>query len=251
MTNKTYERNKLIWGEDAQNLLSQKHVAVLGLGGVGGYAAESVARAGVGKITVIDFDEVSQNNINRQLLALNSTKGRKKAFLMEERIKDINPDIQVNAVNDFFTINLAEKIFHEPVDYVIDAIDTLRSKIDLIEYCIKNEIPIISSMGAGNRLDPEQLYTADVSEIDTKKCVFARNVVNKLKKRGIIEGLTVVASNEKPVRIEKKLSRVELTTESGENIEFNKFTPGSSPFVPPVAGYIMAGYVVRSFIEKC
>jgi tRNA A37 threonylcarbamoyladenosine dehydratase len=247
-TNKIYERNTLIWGKENQNLLFTKHVVVFGLGGVGSYAAEALARAGIGQLTVIDFDDVSQSNINRQLLAIHSTIGKKKAFLMAERIKDINPEITVNIINDFSTKNLTEKILDTSVDYVVDAIDTLRSKIDLLETCVNRNIPVISSLGAGNRLDPEQLYTADISEINPRKCPFARNVVNKLKKREITKGITVVLSTEKPAVIEKQLSHVELTTESGENIEFKKFTPGSSPFVPPVAGYIMASYIVKSFI---
>lgn len=247
---KNYERNELLWGKEASKLLYQKHIAVFGLGGVGSYAAEALVRSGVGKITVIDFDEVSESNINRQLLALNSTIGKKKAFLMEERIKDINPDIKVVVINDFCRKDLTEKIFSEPVDYVVDAIDTMKAKIDLIESCVQKNIPVISSLGAGNRLNPEQLYTADISEINPKKCPFARNVVNNLKKRGITQGITVVLSAEKPAVIEKKLSHTQITTDSGENIEFKKFTPGSSPFVPPVAGYIMASYVVRSFIAK-
>ncbi len=250
MNSKIYQRNELIWKKEVQDLLFQKHVVVFGLGGVGSYAAEALARSGAGKITVVDFDEVSETNINRQLLALNSTIGKEKVFLMKERISDINPDINVNAINSFCTVNLMEKIFSEPVDYVIDAIDTLKSKINLIEACFIKKIPVISSLGTGNRLDPEQLYTVDISEIKPRKCVFSRSVFMLLKKRGITQGITVVSSKEQPVSAEKKISSVEITTETGENIEFKKFIPGSSPFVPPVAGYIMAGYVVRSFIEK-
>ena len=249
MNSKIYERNELIWKKEVQALLFKKHIAVFGLGGVGSYAAEALARAGIGKITVIDFDEVSETNINRQLLALNSTLGKEKTFLMKERIRDINSDITVNAINCFCTADLLEKIFCESVDYVIDAIDTLKSKTDLLESCFIKKIPVISSLGAGNRLDPEQLFTADISEINPKKCVFSKNVVNKLKKRGITYGITFVLSKEAPVSTGKQISRVAAQTEAGENIAFDKFTPGSSPFVPPVAGYIMAGYAVRSFIK--
>jgi len=246
---KIYDRNELIWGKEVQKLLFQKHVVVFGLGGVGGYAAEALARSGVGKITVIDFDEVSQTNINRQLLAFNSSIGKKKAFLMEERIKDINPDIQVNAINDFCTHALTEKIFLGQVDYVVDSIDTLKTKVDLLESCVKKNIPVISSLGAGNRLDPTQLYTADISEVNTRKCDFVRYVVKKLKARGVTHGLTVVLSTEKPVLVEKRFSSVEIKTKAGENIEIKKLIPGSLPFVPPVAGYIMAAYIVKSFIS--
>jgi len=250
MNNKIYSRNELLWKKEVQALLFSKHIAVFGLGGVGSYAAEALARSGIGKITIVDFDDISETNINRQLLALNSTVGKAKTILMQERIKDINPDIAVNAINSFCTAQLLEKIFDEPVDYVIDAIDTIKSKIELIETCHKRGIPVICSLGAGNRLDPEQLYTADISEIKPKKCVFAKNVLYRLRKAGITEGIAVVISKEPPIPIEKNLSRVEVQTESGENIEFNKFSLGSSPFVPPVAGYIMAGYAVRSFIKN-
>lgn len=248
MKNNFYERNELIWGKEAQKILFKKHIAVFGLGGVGSYAAEAVARAGIGNITVIDFDQISESNVNRQLLALNSSVGKEKAALMQERIKDINPNINVTALNCFCTRELAEEILLNPVDYVIDAIDTVKAKIDLIEICTKKNIPVITSLGAGNRLDPEQLYTADISEINPRKCPFARNVVNKLKKLGINKGITVVVSKEKPVSLEKKINRISIKTETGDKIEFKKITPGSSPFVPPVAGYIMAGCVVRNLI---
>jgi len=245
-----YDRNELIWGKEVQKLLFQKHVVVFGLGGVGGYCAEALARAGIGKITVVDFDEVSETNINRQILAFHSNIGEKKAFLMKERIKNINPEIRVNAVNDFCTPNLVKTIISEQIDFAIDAIDTLKSKISLLESCFQKNIPVISSLGAGNRLDPTKLYTADISEVNPKDCNFAKNIVYQLKKLGITKGLTVVLSTEKPVLIEKKLSRFEIKTETGDNIEFKKIIQGSSPFVPPVAGYIMASYVVRSFISS-
>jgi len=245
-----YERNELIWGKEVQDLLFQKHVAVFGLGGVGGYAAEALARSGIGKITVVDFDKVSETNINRQLLALNSSIGEKKVFLMEERIKNINPSIQVNAVHDFCTHDLVEEMFFGQVDYVIDAIDTLKSKIELIENCFKKNIPVISSFGTGNRLDSTQLYTADISEVNPGKCSFANYIVKKLKNRNITQGLTFVLSQEEPIPVKKIFSYAEIKTGSGKNIELKKITPGSSPFVPPVAGYIMASHVVQSFISK-
>lgn len=246
-----YERNELIWGNEAQKTLFQKHVIVFGLGGVGSYTAEALARSGVGKLTLVDFDIVSESNINRQLLALITDIGKPKVELMKKRIEDINPHIQVRIINDFYTTKLNEHLFLDnslPVDFVVDAIDTLKYKIDLIESCLRLNIPIISSMGAGNRLDPEQLYITDISEIKSKKCVFTSNVLYKLKSRGITEGLPVVISQEKPFITEKRQSEVDLKTTNGENIKLIKFTPGSSPFVPPVAGYMMASYVVRKFI---
>lgn len=248
--NKIYERNELIWGSEAQKKLFKKHVIIFGLGGVGSYAAEALARSGVGKFTLVDFDTVAESNINRQLLALIPDVGKFKVDLMKQRIEAINPHIQVNIINDFYTTSLNEKLFcnsNEPVDFVIDAIDSLRYKIDLIESCIKLNIPIISSMGAGNRLDPGQLYIADLSEIKTK-CVFASNVIYKLKSRAITQGLPVVISSEKACITEKRESTTDIKTNDGEEIKLTKFSPGSSPFVPPVAGYMMASYVVRKIL---
>ena len=245
---KIYERNELIWGNEAQKILFEKHVMIVGLGGVGSYAADALARSGIGKFTLIDFDQVSQSNINRQLLALLSDINKSKVELMQKRIEDINPHIQVISINDFYTLKLNEQLFSQKVDFVIDAIDSLRYKIDLIESCIKLNIPIISSMGAGNRLDPEQLYISDISEIKSTKCSFIRNIRYRLKQRGITEGLPVVISKEKPAITPKILSTGNIKKASGEDIEFRKFTPGSSPFVPPVAGYLMASFAVRKLI---
>lgn len=253
MTNKVdiskiYERNELIWGEEAQKKLFEKHVVIAGLGGVGSYTAESLARCGVGKITLIDFDTVSESNINRQLLALISDIGKKKTELMKKRIENINPHIQVVTIDDYYTLSLNRQIFSEKVDFVADAIDTLKSKIDLIETCIKQDIHVISSMGAGNRLDPSQLFIADISEIQPRKCPFIKNIKYKLRVRGIKNNLPVVSSKEKPVVTEKKESFIEVKTAAGEDIQIRKFTPGSSPFVPPAAGYMMASYIVRKLI---
>jgi len=250
---KIYERNELIWGSEAQKSLFQKHVIVFGLGGVGSYAAEALARSGIGKLTLVDFDTISESNMNRQLLALISDIDKPKVQLMRKRIEDINPHIQVRVVNDFYTQKLNDQLFADasfPVDFVVDAIDSLKYKIDLIESCIRLNIPIISSMGTGNRLAPEQLYITDISEIKSKKCVFANNVLYKLKVRGIIEGLPIIASMEKPYITEKRESTTDLKTAHGEDIKLMKFTPGSSPFVPPVAGYMMASYIVRKFLYK-
>jgi len=247
---KIYERNELIWGKDVQRNLADKHVVVFGLGGVGSYSAEALARSGIGILTLVDFDTVSETNINRQLLALLSEVGKSKVEVMKSRIESINPHIKVNIINDFYTLQLNELIFSQKVDFVIDAIDSLKAKIDLIESCLNMNIPIISSMGAGNRLDPGQLYITDLSETSVGKCSFAKNIKYKLKLRGITKGLPVVISTEKPVVVEKKYSFIKCRTAKGEDIELKKFTPGSSPFVPPVAGYLMASYVVRSFIAS-
>ncbi len=241
-----FSRNELYWGEDNQKLLLSKHVAVFGLGGVGGFCAETLARAGVGELTIIDFDTVSETNINRQLVALHSTVGKSKAELFESRLKDINPEIKLNVVDDFYSgdLNLLN------IDFVADAIDTMRSKIELLETCVKQNIPVISSMGAGNRIDPTKLYISDISEIENKNAPFVSNIIYQLKKRGIESGVAVVASREKPFVKEKISSTEKITTKSGENIEFTKITPASTPFVASCAGIFMASYIVKSFLKE-
>ncbi len=241
-----FSRNELFWGKDNQEILSSKHVAVFGLGGVGGFCAEALARAGIGELTIIDFDTVSETNINRQLVALHSTVGKSKAELFKDRLKDINPDIRLNVVDDFYSGDL--KLFN--VDYVADAIDTMRSKIELLGTCVKQNIPVISSMGAGNRIDPTKLYISDISEIENKNAPFVSNIIYQLKKRGIEKGIAVVASREKPFVKEKISSTEKITTKSGENIEFTKITPASTPFVASCAGIFMASYITQSFLKE-
>ena len=244
-----FSRNELIWGRENQLKLKDKHVVVFGLGGVGGFALESLARAGVENFTIVDFDKVSSSNINRQIVALNSTIGEKKTELFKKRILDINPEIKVKTVDDFYSKNLNEVCFSQKADYVVDAIDTMRSKINLLVYCYENKIPVITSMGAGNRLDPSQLYIADIKNIECKNCVFTKNVLYQLKKRGIEQGITAVCSREKPYTKEKISVSENITTRNGENFEFKKIIPGSTPFVPAVAGYYMGWYVLKYFLD--
>ena len=240
-----FSRNELYWGKDVQQRLTNSSVAIFGLGGVGGYSAETLARAGVGELILVDFDVVSKSNINRQIIALNSTIGQKKTELFEARLRDINPNIKLNVISDFYTDEPIDK----NVNFVIDAIDTMRSKISLIEYCVKNNIPIISSMGAGNRVDPTQLYISDISEIKNRNAPFVSNVIYQLRKRGIESGVTVVTSDEKPM-VKEKISEVEqVNKQSGEQIEFTKIVPSSTPFVASTAGIFMSSYVVREIIK--
>jgi len=241
-----FSRNSLFWGIENQKLIANIHVAVFGLGGVGGFCAECLARAGVGELTIIDFDNVSESNINRQLIALKSTVGQSKAHLFEQRLKDINPQIKLNVINDFYT---GETVLGK-VDYVADAIDTIKSKVSLLEHCYKNNIPIISSMGAGNRIDPTQLYICDIKDIESKNAPFISNILHQLKKRGIKEGITAVASREKPFVTEKLASSEKIITKQGENIEFVKITPSSTPFVASTAGIFMASYIIKSIIKE-
>ena len=239
-----FSRNELYWGAEFQNALKSKHVAVFGLGGVGGYCAECLTRAGVGELTLVDFDEVSKSNINRQIIALHSTTGQKKTNLFEKRLKDINPEIKLNIIDDFYTDEAIK------ADYAADAIDTMRSKISLLENCVKNKIPVISSMGAGNRMDPTKLYICDIKDVKEKNAPFVSNIIYQLKKRGIESGITVVASHEKPFCIEKISQTELLTTNKGDFLEMIKITPSSTPFVSSAAGIFMASYIIQEFKKE-
>ena len=244
-----FSRNELIWGKKAQDTLKEKHIAVFGLGGVGGYALESLARSGIGYFTIVDFDKVSVTNINRQIIALHSTVGENKAKLFKERLLDINPDVKINVIENFYNTRLNDLIFAEKVDFVVDAIDTMRSKIELLTYCKKNDIPVVTSMGAGNRLDPTMLCLTDISKIENKKDVFVKNILYQLAQNGIESGITAVVSREKPHVAEKIMNTEKIQTPDGEYFEFNKISPGSTPFVPAVAGYYMAFFVLKSLLN--
>lgn len=240
-----FARNILYWGEDSQKKLLSSHVAVFGLGGVGGYCAEALARSGVGELTLIDFDTVSKTNINRQIIALNSTIGQTKTELFKQRLLDINPNIKLNLFDDFYQNDFN----FENIDYVADAIDTMRSKINLLVKCKALKIPVISSMGAGNRIHPDKLYISDISEIHDKKAPFVSNIIYQLKKHNITSGIKVVTSDEKPFA-QKKLSEIEnITTKNGEEIQFNKIIPSSTPFVASCAGIFMASEIVCELIK--
>lgn len=244
-----FSRNELFWGEEAQAKLARKHVVVFGLGGVGGFCAEMLARAGVGELTIIDFDKVSESNINRQIVALNSTVGKAKTELFEQRLKDINPNIKINSITDFYSEKMNVKLIELKPDFIADAIDTMRSKVSLLEFAYNNNLPLISSFGAGNRVNPEDLYICDITDIEDKKSPFISNILYQLKQRNILSGIPVVASREKPFSIEKILSQEKIITSEGEAIEFNKITPASTPFVASTAGIFMASFIVRELIK--
>lgn len=245
-----FSRNELIWGKEAQNILHNKNVFVFGLGGVGGYALESLARSGIENFTIIDFDEVSESNINRQIIALHSTVGNKKCELFKNRLLDINKNINLRIIDNFYSSRLNEDIFNIKPDFVVDAIDTMRSKIDLLVYCKNNDIPVITSMGAGNRNDPTKLYLADISEIKKTKCTFCKNVLYRLKKQNITNGIPAVVSDEPPFCTEKICAEENINTSDGQQFEFKKYTPGSTPFVPAVAGYYIGYYIIDCFLKE-
>ena len=225
-------RTGLIIGDEGINKLKNSNVIVFGVGGVGSFAAEAIARAGVGNLTIVDFDDVDITNINRQLPALHSTVGKYKVEVMKDRILDINPDINIKAIREVYNKDTSESILCENYDYVVDAIDTVTSKLALAEYCYKNNINIISSMGTGNKMDPTQFRVSDVFK--TKVCPLAKVMRHELRKRGV-KKLKVVYSEEMP-----------MTPDKGRAVPSAKRqTPGSISFVPPVAGMIIGGEVIK------
>ena len=246
--NGIFSRNEFYWGEEFQKYLANRHVAVFGLGGVGAFCAEALARSGVGHLSIVDFDVVSESNLNRQLPALFSTIGEKKTEVLRKRLLDINPEVKVHVFDTFVSEKNIGDIFSERYDFVADAIDSFRSKIHLMEYFFKNGISLVSSAGAGNRLDPTKLYISDISEIKPKNCPFVSRMLSMLRNKGITSGITVVTSREKPKSLKKVFSEEKIVLDDGEIIEMKKFTPSSTPFVPAVAGYLMAYFIVESFL---
>lgn len=231
-------RTEMVLGSEGLDILKGAHVAIFGVGGVGSFAAEALARSGVGHLTLVDFDRIALTNLNRQLHALETTIGQYKVDVMKARIAQINPDIQVEAVKLRYDAETSETIFADGFDFVIDAIDMVTSKIHLIVTCQEKGIPVVSSMGTGNKLDPTQLVMADLSK--TSVCPLAKVMRKELKARGV-KKLMVVYSTEPPV---EPLNLDPSPTNP------RKVTPGSVSFVPPVSGFFMASYVVRTLIKK-
>ena len=227
-----YSRTRMMIGEDGLQILAASHVAFLGLGGVGSFAAESLARCGVGKLTLVDYDIIVPSNLNRQLLALRSTLGRSKAAVMKERILDINPSASITIFSTSYNEKTNDDIMAVSYDYVVDAIDSVPDKILLIKTCLARGRSIISCMGAGNRVDPTCLAVGDISE--TRQCPLARKVRRGLREAGIASGVKTVFSLERPLPV------------MGEN----RGVVGSMALVPPAAGLIMAAEVVRDLLER-
>ncbi|MBR6513849.1 MAG: tRNA threonylcarbamoyladenosine dehydratase [Clostridia bacterium] len=223
------EREYSLIGEEAVKKLTNASVLVFGCGGVGGYTIEALARAGVGRLNVVDNDTVNETNINRQIIATRKTIGQLKTEAIRDRIADINPDCVVECISIFADeSNITQIIDKADPDFIVDAIDSVTSKLLIAQYAAEKNIPIIASMGTGNKLDPERLKIADISKTHT--CPLARVMRRELGIRGI-KHLTVLFSDEPPVKV---CSR----------------TPASISFVPSAAGLIIAGYVIRKVIEK-
>lgn len=233
---KKFDRTKRLLGADAMSKLKNSHVAVFGIGGVGGHAADALVRSGIGEITIVDSDEVAESNINRQLIATTKTIGRKKVEVMAEHLLEINPEVKVHAYDCFFLPETKDKFDFLQYDYVIDAVDTVTAKLALVESCKEAEVPIVSSMGAGNKLDPTAFEVTDIYK--TSVCPLAKVMRKELKARGI-KKLKVVYSKEIP------LEPIEDDDFISDEKRRRRATPGSIAFVPSVAGLILAGEVIK------
>ena len=225
-----FERAAMLLGDEALDILSRSTVALFGVGGVGSYAAEALARSGVGRIVLIDNDTVSRTNINRQLCALESTVGLQKVAVVASRLRDIDPSIEIEERAEFFLPENAHEFDFSKYDYVIDAIDTVSGKLAIAECAHRAGVPMISCMGTGNKLDPSRFAVSDIFK--TSGCPLCRVMRTELRKRGI-KKLNVVWSDEIPVK----------PSETSENLG-KRQTPGSLPFVPGAAGLIMAGKII-------
>lgn len=230
-------RTEMLLGEGSVERLADKKVILFGIGGVGGHAAEAIARSGVGAITLVDHDEVAVSNINRQLVATMDTIGRRKVDVMKERIMAVNPECEVTVRAEFLLPENADSFHLEEYDYVVDAIDTISAKIDLAVRCEQGNIPLISAMGAGNKLDPTAFEVADIYQ--TSVCPLAKVMRRELKKRNV-KHLQVVYSKEEAV--------APLLLDTAK--EGSRPAPGSCAFVPSVVGLIMAGVVIRGLTNE-
>ncbi|WP_432819465.1 tRNA threonylcarbamoyladenosine dehydratase [Trichloromonas sp.] len=236
MSENRFSRMELLVGGDGLRRLAEASVAVFGVGGVGGYAVEALARAGVGRLTLVDFDVVAPSNINRQIHALEETVGRAKVQVMAERCRAINPLIQVEPLREFYGAENSEMLLGRGYDRVLDCIDHITAKLHLIQSCKERGLPIISSMGAANKLDPTKVTTADLFQ--TQKCRLAKILRKELRKRGIESGVPVVYSTE------------EFRPLTGADPEAGRrrVTLGSSSYIPPLFGLTMAGEVIRELV---
>lgn len=233
-----FARTELLYGEEAIGLLKNKRVAVFGVGGVGGYVCEALCRSGIGAFDIIDDDVVSLTNLNRQIIALHSTIGQPKTEVLKERMLDINPEVDVRVHRKFFLPENATDFPFEDYDYVVDAVDTVAAKLELVVQCIGRGIPIISAMGAGNKLEPERFVVTDIYK--TSMCPLAKVMRQELRKRGVRK-LKVVYSDEKPLKPMGSL-------EGDEMLHQRRSVPGSTAFAPAVAGLLLASEVMKDLI---
>ena len=246
-----FSRLELLVGHEGIDKLKNSHVIIFGIGGVGSYVAEALIRAGLGELTFVDYDEICVTNINRQVHALRSTVGKDKVEVMKERALTINPKIKINALKLLYDDETHDEIFSKHYDFVVDAIDMVTSKIKLANYCYRNKIKIIASMGTGNKFHPEMLEISDIHK--TSVCPLAKVMRKELKERGI-KKLPVIYSKEVPVKPNQgkhncKTNCVCPNPDDHINCTGRRVIPGSTSFVPSTAGMIIASYVVRNILE--
>ena len=247
-----FSRTELLLGKEAMDKLAASRVAVFGVGGVGGYVCEALVRSGVGAFDLIDDDKVCLTNLNRQIIATRKTVGKYKADVMKERILEINPDCQVEVHKCFFLPENADEFHFEDYDYVVDAVDTVTAKIEIIMKAQEKGVPIISCMGAGNKLDGSQFKVSDIYK--TTMCPLAKVMRRELKKRGV-KKLKVVYSEEKPTRPLEDMSiscRTHCICPPGAQHKCTerRDIPGSTAFVPSIAGLLIAGEIIKDLAEK-
>lgn len=240
-----FSRTELLLGTKAMEKLAGARVAVFGIGGVGGYTVEALVRSGIGEIDLIDSDTVSLTNLNRQIIATKSSIGKYKVDVMRERIMDINPDVKVHVHKCFYLLETKDQFDFSQYDYVVDAVDTVTAKLQIVEEAEAAGVPVISSMGAGNKLDPTAFQVADIYK--TSVCPLAKVMRRELKKRGI-KKLKVVYSQELPVMPDPELLR-SYGEETSSTAPQKRSVPGSVAFVPSVAGLILAGEVIRDLAK--
>jgi tRNA threonylcarbamoyladenosine dehydratase len=249
-----FSRTELLIGSSGLSTLANKHVMICGVGGVGSFAAEAIGRAGIGRITLVDFDDICLTNVNRQIHALSSTVGQSKVEVMAARLRDINPASQIIPVKEFFSAENAGRLLMPRPDYVLDAIDHFTSKASLIITCRNHGIPIITSMGAANKLDPSKIEVSDIAA--SKNCRMARSMRKILKKSGITSGVQVVYSTE----LHRELDPASTTGCGSECIcpnhleqrfrcEHRRVILGSISYIPSILGLTMAGVAVNSFLN--
>lgn len=246
-----FSRTQLLLGEESMKKLSDMRVAVFGIGGVGGYVCEALVRTGIGHFDLIDDDKVCLTNLNRQIIATRKTVGQYKADVMKERMLEINPNVEVNVYKCFFLPENADEFPFADYDYVVDAVDTVTAKVELVMKCKEMNVPIISSMGAGNKLDASAFKVADIYK--TKMCPLAKVMRHEMKKRGV-KKLKVVYSEEKPTRPIEDMSiscRTHCICPPGAQHKCTerRDIPGSVAFVPSVAGLIIAGEVIKDLTK--
>ncbi len=249
-----FSRTELLVGTAGLERLQSASVAVFGLGGVGSFAAEALCRAGVGRLTIVDFDDICLTNVNRQLHAMDGTVGKAKVQVMADRLRLINPDAEIVPYRDFYAAENSEFLLAGPYDYVVDCIDHFTSKVHLIVSCLERGIPIIASMGAAAKLDPTKIHVADIA--DTHKCRMARSVRKLLRQRGVERGVTVVYSTEEyrePLSRDAGCKSDCICPNRGEqqfSCEHRRVILGSVSYIPSIFGLTMAGVVVNHLLAS-